>query len=112
MIESARVSSFAVVLSTAGSEEEARSLARALVGRHLAACVNVVPGVRSIYRWKGAVHDEPEWILVIKTRSARFEEVRRAIRELHSYEQPEVVRLEIAEGDEAYLRWIEDETEG
>jgi periplasmic divalent cation tolerance protein len=112
VIESARVSSFAVVLSTAGSEEEARSLARALVGRRLAACVNVVPGVRSIYRWKGAVHDEPEWILVIKTRSAQFEAVREAIRELHSYEQPEVVRLEIAEGDEAYLRWIEDETAG
>ncbi|HEX4825341.1 MAG TPA: divalent-cation tolerance protein CutA [Candidatus Polarisedimenticolaceae bacterium] len=105
------MSPYAVILSTAGSEAEARSIARALVGRHLAACVNVVPGVRSIYRWEGAVKDEAEWLLVIKTRAERFEEVRTAIRELHSYEQPEVVRLEIAEGDEAYLRWIEAETE-
>ena len=72
--------------------------------------MNVVPGVRSIYRWKGAVHDDAEWILVVKTRAERFEEVRRTIRELHSYEQPEVVRLDIAEGDEGYLRWIEAET--
>ena len=112
MIESDAVSSFALVLSTAGSEAEALSLARALVDRRLAACVNVVPGVRSIYRWKGAVHDDAEWILVVKTRAERFEEVRRTIRELHSYEQPEVVRLEIAEGDEGYLRWIEQETGG
>jgi len=110
VIESDGVSSFAVVLSTAGSEAEALSLARALVDRRLAACVNVVPGVRSIYRWKGAVHDDAEWILVVKTRAERFEEVRRTIRELHSYEQPEVVRLDIAEGDEGYLRWIEAET--
>lgn len=106
------MSSFAVVLSTAGSESEARTLARALVGRGLAACVNVVPGVRSIYRWKGVVHDEAEWILLIKTRAERFEEVRQAIRELHSYEQPEIVRLTIAEGDEGYLRWLEESTAG
>lgn len=97
-----------VVLSTAGTESEARAIARALVGRGLAACVNVVPGVRSIYRWKEEIHDEAEWLLVVKTRKDRFEEIRDAIRKLHSYERPEVVFLDLAGGDADYLRWIDE----
>jgi len=97
----------AVVLSTAGSEDEASRIARALVERRLAACVNVVPGVASTYRWQGAVRTDAEWLLVVKTRRDRFEEVRSAIRELHSYELPEVVMLDIADGDPTYLAWID-----
>jgi len=102
------MSGHAVVLSTAGSEEEASRLARALVERRVAACVSIVPGVRSIYRWSGAIHDASEWLLVIKTRRDRFPALATALRELHAYEQPEIVLLDIADGDAAYLRWIDD----
>jgi periplasmic divalent cation tolerance protein len=101
------MSEHAVVLTTAGSEAEASRIAQALVERRLAACVNVVPGVASTYRWQGAVRTDPEWLLVVKTRRDRFEEVRAAIRELHSYELPEVVMLGVEEGDAAYLAWID-----
>jgi len=96
-----------VVLSTAGSEAEASDIARALVERHLAACVNVVPGVTSIYRWQGTVQTDTEWLLIVKTRRERFEEVRAAIHEHHAYEVPEIVMLDIADGDAAYLGWID-----
>ena len=78
----------AIVFCTAGSEAEASAIAHALVDRRLAACVNVLPGVSSTYRWQGAVTTEREWMLVVKTRRDRFEQVRAAIRELHSYERP------------------------
>ena len=101
------MSAHAVVFSTAGTEDEASRIASALVERHLAACVNVVPGVSSTYRWQGAVKTDLEWLLVVKTRRDRFEAVRAAIRELHSYEVPEIVMLDIADGDAAYLAWID-----
>ena len=101
------MSEHAVVLSTAGSETEASHIARALVERGLAACVNVVPGVKSTYRWQGDVRTDAEFLLVVKTRRDRFDEVRAAIRELHSYELPEIVMLDIADGDAAYLAWID-----
>jgi periplasmic divalent cation tolerance protein len=102
------MSGIAVVLTTAGSEAEASALAKTLVERQLAACVNVVPGLSSTYRWKGAVAEDAEWLLVIKTRTDRFEEVRAAIRELHSYELPEVVMIEASRVDPAYRAWIDD----
>jgi len=95
-----------VVLTTAGSEAEAAAIARELVERRLAACVNVIPGVRSTYRWQGAVQTESEWLLLVKTERDRFDAVRAAIKELHSYDVPEVVMVEIAEGDPAYLAWL------
>jgi len=95
-----------IVLSTAGSEEEARKIAQALVERRLAACVNVVGPIHSVYRWKGAVESAPEHLLIIKTTSAAFPRVRDAIRELHSYEVPECVLLSIEAGSEDYLKWI------
>lgn len=98
----------AIILSTAGDVAEADRIARCLVDRGLAACVNVVPGVHSTYRWKGEVRTDDECLLVVKTRAERFESVRQAIRELHSYELPEVVLLRIAEGDPAYLAWIDE----
>ena len=99
---------FVVVLTTAGSDEEASRIAAALVERRLAACVNVVPGVVSHYRWKGEVHRDEERLLLIKTAERLFPEVRRAIRELHSYELPEVVMVRIGGGDEEYLAWLAD----
>ena len=95
-----------IVLSTAGSEEEAHKIAQALVERRLAACVNIVGPIQSVYRWKGAVESAPEFLLVIKTTAAAFARVRDAIRELHSYELPECVMLQIEDGSEEYLRWI------
>jgi periplasmic divalent cation tolerance protein len=106
------MSGHAVVLSTAGTETEASYIARVLVERGLAACVNVVPGVKSTYRWQGAVRTDAEWLLVVKTRRDRFDEVRATIRELHSYEVPEVVMLDIADGDAAYLAWIDASLSG
>ena len=97
-----------VALSTVGSAEEADRLARALVERRLAACVNVVPGVVSHYRWQGELQRDEERLLVIKTRAERIEALRDALRELHPYELPELVAFEITAGSEAYLKWIDD----
>ena len=106
------MSGHVVILTTAGTEQEASDLARELVNRRLAACVNVIPQVRSIFRWQNEVHDDREWLLLIKTRRDRYEAVRAAIRELHSYDLPETVLLDIDRGDEAYLRWIDDSLDG
>ena len=102
------MSRFAVVLSAAGSEDEASRIARGLVERRLAACVNVLPGVSSTYRWEAVVRTEAEWILVAKTRRDRFDAVRDAIRELHTYELPEIVMIEVADGEAGYLAWIDE----
>jgi len=95
-----------IILTTAGSEAEAHKIAQALVERRLAACVNIVGPIESVYRWKGAVESAPEHLLVIKTTAAALPSVRDAIRELHSYELPECVMLQIENGSEEYLRWI------
>jgi periplasmic divalent cation tolerance protein len=100
-----------IILSTAGSEEEARRIAQALVDRELAACVNVVGPIRSVYRWKGAVENASEHLLIIKTTAAAFPRVRDAIREMHSYELPECVMLSVEAGSEDYLKWIEESVE-
>jgi periplasmic divalent cation tolerance protein len=100
-----------VVLVTAGSTEVAGRLARALVGERLAACVNVVPEIRSIYRWKGEIADETECLLVIKSRRSRFAELEARIRALHPYEVPEILALEPAIGSAPYLRWLIEETD-
>jgi periplasmic divalent cation tolerance protein len=97
-----------IVLSTAGSEEEARKIARSLVEHQLAACVNIVPLIESIYRWQGKVESSREWLLVIKTTAEKFAEVQDSIRELHSYDLPECVALAIEDGSAAYLEWIGD----
>ena len=95
-----------LVLSTAGSQEEARKIAKALVEAHLAACVNIVPRVESIYRWEGKVESTAEWLLLIKTTSAAFPRLRKAIKELHSYEVPECIALVIDDGSASYLKWL------
>ena len=97
-----------LVLTTAGSEEEARNVAHALIDRKLAACVNIVPQIESIYRWQGKVESAHEWLLLIKTTSENFLAVRDAIRELHSYELPECIALAIDDGSPDYLQWLAD----
>jgi len=97
-----------VALSTVGSAEEADRLARALVERRLAACVNVVPGVVSHYRWQGELQRDEERLLVIKTRAERIEALRDALRELHPYELPELVAFEISAGSPEYLKWLDE----
>jgi periplasmic divalent cation tolerance protein len=104
------MSNVRIVLTTAGSQEEARKIAHALVERRLAACVNIVPGIESVYRWQGKVESATEWLLVIKTQAAAFERVRDAVKELHSYDLPECVMLEIAAGSSEYLNWIAENT--
>jgi periplasmic divalent cation tolerance protein len=100
-----------IVLSTAGSEQEAHKIAHTLVKRRLAACVNILPQVQSIYRWKGEIESAQEWLLLIKTRADKFPAVRDAIGELHSYEVPECIVLEIEDGSLPYLQWLEKATE-
>jgi periplasmic divalent cation tolerance protein len=95
-----------IVLSTAGSEDEARKIARHLVEHQLAACVNIVPEVESIYRWQGKVESNREWLLLIKTTAERFPAVRDAVRKLHSYELPECIAIAIEDGSPEYLQWL------
>jgi periplasmic divalent cation tolerance protein len=97
-----------IVLSTASSEGEARKIAHHLVDRQLAACVNIVPGIESIYRWKGKVESNRESLLVIKTTADRFVAVRDAISELHSYDLPECIAVSIDDGSSEYLNWLAD----
>ena len=101
-----------VVLSTVDSEEKALELARELVGRRAAACVNLVGGVRSVYRWRGKVHDEGEILLLIKTRSDRFATVAEIIEDVSGYDCPEAIALTVAEGSESYLDWLDSCLEG
>jgi periplasmic divalent cation tolerance protein len=100
-----------VVLVTCGSEEEALKIANALVEAHLAACVNLVAPIRSIYRWEGKIWDEKEWLLIIKTQKQRLEELEKKVKSLHSYSVPEIISLPIMEGSSAYLNWIKENTE-
>ena len=99
-----------VILVTAGSEAEAETIARALVEEHLAACVNILNPVRSIYRWEGKVTDDREWLLVIKTQNERFAAVEEKIKALHSYQVPEVIALPILQGSTPYLHWLTQES--
>lgn len=95
-----------LVLTTAGSKDEARKIGRALVERLLAACVNIVPQVGSIYRWEGEIEEAEEWLLIVKTTRAAFDRVRSAILELHSYDLPECICVSIEDGSLEYLSWI------
>lgn len=95
-----------LVLTTCGSQPEARRIARALVERQLAACVNIVPQIASVYRWQGKVETAEESLLVIKTTAAAFERLRVALGELHSYQVPECIEIGIEDGSAAYLEWI------
>ncbi len=98
-----------VVLSTCASAEEATQIARALVEKKLAACVNILPDIRSVYRWKGAIENEQESLLVIKSSRALLHQLRVEMEKLHSYEVPEVIAVPIVDGSEGYLEWLDHE---
>jgi periplasmic divalent cation tolerance protein len=95
-----------VVVTTVGTEEQAFQIARELVARRQAACVNVLPGMRSVYRWKGKICKDGELLLVIKTLAEEFDGVSATIRELHSYELPEILSFHVTQGEENFLEWI------
>jgi periplasmic divalent cation tolerance protein len=97
-----------VIVTTVGTEEQANLIARELVARRQAACVNAVPGVRSTYRWKGKICTDGEIMLVVKTAESEFDAVAATIRELHSYELPEILSFPVDRGDPGFLRWIAD----
>ncbi|MFA6564349.1 MAG: divalent-cation tolerance protein CutA [Verrucomicrobiia bacterium] len=99
---------YCAVFVTAGSRLEARRIARALLEQRLVACANIVPGVESHYWWKGKIDHAREWLLVMKTRRNRFRAVERAVKQLHSYQVPEIIALPLAAGQADYLRWIDD----
>src|SRR5258708_39092587 len=98
-----------VVFSTCESQEEAARVARHLVEQRVAACVSILPGARSIYRWKDQIEDTAEWLLVIKSRRDLLPAIRHEIEKTHSYEVPEVVALQVVGGSENYLAWLDHE---
>ena len=100
----------AFVYITAESPEQAERIGRALVEERLAACANILPGMRSIYRWKGSVETAGETVLIAKTRTALTEALANRVKELHSYEVPCVVVLPVSDGLPEFLRWIDEET--
>jgi len=101
---------FVVVFITCGSEEEASKIAHALVDERLAACANMISPIRSIYRWQGKICDEREWLLVVKTRETRFQDLEKRVKSLHSYQVPEIISLPILAGSSSYLSWLEEST--
>jgi periplasmic divalent cation tolerance protein len=101
---------FVIIFVTAASEQEAASISRVLVEEGLAACANIIPQIRSIYRWEAKIWDEGEALIIIKSRQDLFERIRTRIKELHSYEVPEITAIKIDKGDSAYWQWIESVT--
>ena len=98
-----------VVFSACATEEEAEKIARMLVEARLAACVNIVPGARSIYRWQGAIESAAEWLLIIKSSRQIFARLSAALERAHSYQIPEVLAVPVVEGAPNYLNWLEEE---
>jgi periplasmic divalent cation tolerance protein len=98
---------FVTIFVTAASEQEACSIGRTLVEEGLAACANIVPQIRSIYQWREKICDEGEALIMLKSRAELFDQIRSRIRELHSYEVPEITALTIEKGDDDYMQWIQ-----
>ena len=101
---------YIIVLITASQEEEAARIARGVVESGLAACINIVRDIRSIYRWQGKIEDEHEVLLIAKTRRDLFESLVKRVKELHSYSVPEIIALPVIEGSGDYLKWLREET--
>ncbi|MFC2016041.1 divalent-cation tolerance protein CutA [Chloroflexota bacterium] len=101
-----------IVLITAGTQPEAERIAEALVSDRLAACVTVIPGVTSVYRWQGEVQHDQEWLLVAKSRGECLAELMERVQALHSYEVPEIIALPLVGGSKAYLSWLDGQVRG
>jgi len=101
-----------VVLMTAATNEEATRIAELLVNKKLAACVQILPEMQSIYFWKGEVQREKEVLLLAKSTRANFADLEREVRAIHSYETPEIIALPITAGSEPYLKWLTSSCEG
>ena len=102
---------FIQVITTTAQREDAEKIAEVLVEKRLAACVQIIGPIRSIYRWKGNIEREKEWQCLIKTRRDLFDEVEQAIRAIHPYETPEIIALPIIKGSTDYLAWLQEELE-
>lgn len=101
-----------VIYITSGNAEEAENIATGLVKEGLAACVNIVPKIKSIYKWKGNICNDDEFLLIAKSRKTLLKEVIKWVKEQHSYETPEIIALPIVDGSKDYLQWIEDSCPG
>ena len=99
---------YILVLITAGSMEEGEKIACALVEEGLAACCNIIPGIKSVFKWKGEVCKENEVLLLVKTKASIFEKLKERVKKLHSYETPEIIAFSIKDGLKAYLNWIDE----
>ena len=106
------MSEFIVVFVTVGSPDEGDRLARALVEEQLAACVNRIKSVQSVYRWQGTVQQSEEELLIIKTKQELFERLKKRVQDLHGYSVPEIIALPILEGSESYLKWLGEQLLG
>ena len=112
MKNDARTPEIVVVLTSVATEQQALDIAHALVKRRLAACVNILPGVRSLFRWKGKVQQDAELLLIVKTLGSNFEAVRGVIRELNAYELPEIAAFPAVMADAAFGAWVKDSSTG
>lgn len=99
-----------VILITAGSKAEARKIAEELLAKRLAACINIVPAIESVYTWKGKTEAAKETLLIVKTKRKLFAKVEKTVKGLHSYECPEIIALSITAGSKGYLKWIGEAT--
>ena len=101
---------FIMVFVTASSKEEAEKISKSVVEQKLAACVNVLDGVKSIFRWKEGVDVAQECLLICKTKKSLFGELQQTIKQMHSYDVPEIIAINIVDGSEDYLKWLNEET--
>ncbi len=99
-----------MVLITVTDEDEAVKIGKTLVEEKLAGCVNIIKGIRSIYFWQGKVEDEPEVLMIVKTKTDLFDELEKRVKSLHSYTVPEIIGIKIDKGSEGYLNWLTDVT--
>ncbi len=101
-----------VVYITAPAEDEASRIARCLVEEGIAGCINIVNGIRSIYKWQGKIEDDQEVLMIVKTQRHLFDSLKNRVKELHSYTVPEIIALPIIEGSDDYLNWLKEATKG
>lgn len=104
------MTNYSIIITTTSSIEEAKKLAHSLVENKLAACANIIPKIISVYNWKNQINEDEEYLLLIKTKEKNFEQVKEKIKELHSYELPEIIMIPVQNGLNDYLDWINKET--